>query len=806
MRWLLGWLVLGCCIASPQLSASQPDDPPRVLVLNSYSAGFAWTDHIVDGIKSVFADEEDLTLRMEFMDTKYINTDAHYSLLRDLYRNKFDPAEFDVIIATDDDALIFLRKYRSELFPGTPVVFCGVNNFTPHKVAGFDRFTGVNEEPDMASTIEVILRLLPNTHTINVITDTLTTGLMERRAVERIVPQFSSRKLAFNYIDNVSMGELQATLAALEPGNVGIFISFFMDSDGIAYTPREALSSIINASAIPIFGASDYQLGDGVVGGMMRSSRYQGEVAARLAKRVLSGEPISSIPVVQKSPNAYMFDYQQLKRFDIDLSLLPEGSILINEPETFYYKYKQIIFSVLAIMVILVAYIVVLLFNINKRKRAQNGLRKIIDASTSVFQFHTPDVFLSGLRGQLKSLIDANDDAIFLKANQGACVGGEQLLVVDMPPGDGTPLGAPDNYLDRQEVRHLLEQAVKNNKTVFSKDKLSCAVVFDNHSLPSNLVYLQSKSRFDDLDVDLLEIFASTVSMAFNNLEKQKIEESLEMARQIQMSMLPHHFDEFTNNFGIDLHALVKPAKEVAGDFYDFFAIDDNHLCFVVGDVSGKGVPASLFMAMTKTLIRSASENNPSPEKILFKVNNELARDNEQMMFVTVIIAILDNRSGEMQMSNAGHNPPYLLSKGVLSEVGKQGGAALGIMPDEEYAAEAIRFVAGDRFFAYSDGITEAFDSDGVMFEEARLEEALKGIGDLSSAEFSDGVLEKVDHFVRGAPQSDDITLLNFRLGRQCRPVLQPDQPDPNIGDSQRANAGKRHEAEYHHRGVRHGS
>lgn len=801
MRGIVILLTLCFSLGAMDAGAARGDplgrsDATQVLVLNAYSTGYAWTDNIVEGIQSVFSSAPDVVLRMEFMDTKYINTDKHYRLLRDLYQNKFAPDDFDVVIATDDDALLFLRKYREELFPRTPVVFCGVNNFTPAKVEGFDLYTGVNEEPDMASTLNAIIQLLPDTHTIHVITDTLTTGLLERKAFERIAPQFENRVMRFNYIDDVAMHELQSTLADLGPGNVAIFISFFMDADGVPFTPQEALPAITSASSIPVFGAVDYQLGDGVIGGMMRSSRYQGETAARLAKRVLDGEAIANIPVVQESPNVYMFDYAQLKRFDIDLSRLPAGSILINEPETFYYKYKRLIFTVIGIMALLVAYIVVLLFNINKRKRAQQGLRKIIDASTSVFQFHTPDVFLTGLRSQLKSLIDVNDDALFLKTSQGQTAGGDQLLVVDMPTRNEMEVkgGEAVNYLDQEEVRQLLENAVKSKKTVFSKDKLNCAVVFDNHSLPSNLVYLRSKSKFDDLDVDLLEIFASTVSMAFNNLEKQKIEESLEMARQIQQSMLPHHFDEFTANFGIDLHALVNPAKEVAGDFYDFFAIDDHHLCFVVGDVSGKGVPASLFMAMTKTLIRSASENNPSPEKILFKVNNELARDNEQMMFVTVIIAVLDSRNGEMRMSNAGHNPPYLLTAGELREVGAHGGAALGIMPDEEYESEGIRFGGEERFFAFSDGVTEAFDNDGAMFEEARLEAALRDSKDLPCQEFSRAILSAVSRFTRGAAQSDDITILNFRMGMEsehpgasgaARGGLQPAAVDPSIPDSQ---------------------
>jgi len=142
---------------------------------------------------------------------------------------------------------------------------------------------------------------------------------------------------------------------------------------------------------------------------------------------------------------------------------------------------------------------------------------------------------------------------------------------------------------------------------------------------------------------------------------KEKIESELRMAREIQLDIIPRTFPPFPERKEFDLYAIIEPAKEVGGDFYDFFFIDENNLCIVIGDVSGKGVPAALFMAVTRTLIKSKTSKNLNPEQVLARVNEDLSIDNTTSMFVTIFLAIFNTQTGELRYSNGGHNVPYLL-------------------------------------------------------------------------------------------------------------------------------------------------
>ena len=160
---------------------------------------------------------------------------------------------------------------------------------------------------------------------------------------------------------------------------------------------------------------------------------------------------------------------------------------------------------------------------------------------------------------------------------------------------------------------------------------------------------------------------------------KERIESELKIARDIQMSMVPKLFPPFPHRPEFDLYATLVPAREVGGDFYDFFFIDDNHLCFAIGDVSGKGIPAALFMAVTRTLFRTTASKVSRPDEILSLLNRELCRDNDSCMFVTVFCAILDIRTGEVEYSNGGHNLPYFVSHAETRPLKNTGGMALGI-------------------------------------------------------------------------------------------------------------------------------
>lgn len=242
---------------------------------------------------------------------------------------------------------------------------------------------------------------------------------------------------------------------------------------------------------------------------------------------------------------------------------------------------------------------------------------------------------------------------------------------------------------------------------------------------------------------------------------KELIEGELSVAREIQMSIVPKIFPPFPEREEFDLYAVLEPAKEVGGDLFDFFLMDDDHLCFTVGDVSGKGVPASLFMAVTKTLIKAKADINMGPEEILCHVNNELCDDNESCMFVTVFLGILNISTGRIVFSNGGHNTPYLLrANGEIEIIPKVPGLALGVMEEYPYRSTELKLNEGDSLVMFTDGIPEAMNPAGDLLSEARLEEILRGSEKKNAREQVQHILDCTRRFADGASQSDDITLM----------------------------------------------
>lgn len=245
---------------------------------------------------------------------------------------------------------------------------------------------------------------------------------------------------------------------------------------------------------------------------------------------------------------------------------------------------------------------------------------------------------------------------------------------------------------------------------------------------------------------------------------KEKIESELRIAREIQLSMIPHTFPPFPDLPQISLYARLKSAREVGGDLYDFFQIEKNKFCFAIGDVSGKGVPASLFMAVTRTLLRSIADKVTSAAEIMENLNKSLAFNNESSMFVTFFLGIIDLESGTLQYSNAGHNPPVLIKQNGevhLFETAKA--IPLGLFEDFVYPASEIDLHNGDLIFAYTDGVTEAENDQSQLFGESRMLEAIKNFkksnnpGDLILA-----METAIDAHVKGFLQSDDITMMSI--------------------------------------------
>jgi len=246
---------------------------------------------------------------------------------------------------------------------------------------------------------------------------------------------------------------------------------------------------------------------------------------------------------------------------------------------------------------------------------------------------------------------------------------------------------------------------------------------------------------------------------------KERMESELRIAHDIQLSLVPKIFPPFPNNEEFDIYAVLEPAKEVGGDFYDFFFVDETHFCVVIGDVVGKGVPAALLMAVVKTLVKTYAVETKRPELILEKVNKEIARDNEACLFVTVFLSILDIKTGDFAYANAGHNYPFLIKKGENPEpMPKAGAVAVGIFGDTVYKSDTVNLSSGDIVCMYTDGVTEAFNKNEEQFSDERLSVSLKACMLASPKDIVSNVLKDIRSFTGSRPQSDDITMLILKL------------------------------------------
>jgi sigma-B regulation protein RsbU (phosphoserine phosphatase) len=271
----------------------------------------------------------------------------------------------------------------------------------------------------------------------------------------------------------------------------------------------------------------------------------------------------------------------------------------------------------------------------------------------------------------------------------------------------------------------------------------------------ANKALAQKSEKLERLSTQLAE----TVDLV--TASKDRMEAELNFAREIQMSLVPLTFPPFPEHGEFSIYASLSPAREVGGDFYDFYMLDENRLAFCIGGVAGKGVPSALFMAVTKTLIKSKESDEPSPANVLTQVNDELSRSNNESMFVTVFLGMLELQTGELRFSNAGHNPPYLRrANGGVVPLADRHGPVLGVVEDLVYSEGQGTLESGDLLFLYTDGVTEAISADGSLYTDQRLLDLLKE----SKAEGPESlvrlVFESVREFERGAEQADDVTAL----------------------------------------------
>ena len=331
------------------------------------------------------------------------------------------------------------------------------------------------------------------------------------------------------------------------------------------------------------------------------------------------------------------------------------------------------------------------------------------------------------------------------------------LSDINMPEMDGLTLLAKVNELKNPAMKCIMVSAygdMDNIRSAMNKG------AFDFATKP---IDLDDLSRTIEKAIEQVRYIRES-QQEHNQLES--IKNDLAIAGEIQQTILPRSFPPFPElTEVVDIYASMTPAKDVGGDFYDFFQIDDERIGLVIADVSGKGVPASLFMAVSRTLLRATALRGVSSAECLTYANKLLCKESLDSMFVTVFYGIYHYKTGMMDYTNAGHNPPYLLRGGRTVEcLSVSSNFVVGVFDDIEFESNTLTFGIGDTLLLYTDGVTEAFNDKREQFSESNLQDILASMHESSSAkEVVTSVLQSVKIFSGDYPQSDDITLLSLQ-------------------------------------------
>jgi len=326
-------------------------------------------------------------------------------------------------------------------------------------------------------------------------------------------------------------------------------------------------------------------------------------------------------------------------------------------------------------------------------------------------------------------------------------------------------ISIPDAYADSRFSPQF------DKETGFKTRSILCAPLLSPAGDLVGVIQLLNRAGGDTFGGDseeILRAFASIAGVAIDRarlvsaaIEAKRAEENLRLAHDIQMSMLPR---VFPTEAGLDMSAALTPARSVGGDFYDVLRVGER-VWFAVGDASGKGVGAALFTAMTLTLFRATAKIAKDPGEALARINQELSRDNDAMMFVTVFAATLDIATGEVVFANAGHPPPYVLRPEGAVALETTVAPALGVIEDAEYAVGRMHLGPGDGLFLYSDGVTEAQNPAGDLWGTEPLEAFLRVHFSANCETLTRGLVVEVDQFAAGAPPADDLTVMALRRG-----------------------------------------
>ncbi len=455
---LLATIVVGSAYAAESNAAY------RVLYINSYNRGYAWSDAVERGLSEALnASGRRIELSVEYLDSRRLPDHGQIALLADALASKYRDYRHDLVVVSDNDAFAFAMKYRAQLFPGLPIVFCGYNAFRPEVLKGVSGVTGVNEEVDFAGTVELALSMHPATTSLVFVVSTATaSGARNLAAAQKIVTAAFSQRYRIVLLKDLSMQAIKQGLAGLGGGHLVFLVGEATDFRGDSYASRqEYAGEIAAASPVPVYSFWDFFLGSGVLGGQVITGLDQGRAAAALSLKILSGTPADSVPVLMQTPTTAMFDFAAMKRFGIREDALPRGSTVINRSDSFYEKYRRYVWTTAAAFLFLCFVVLVLASLLRRAKRLETELRTS-ENRFRVLVEQAPEAIVV-FDADAGRMVDANANALRLTG-----YGREALFALKLEQLYSPD--QPDGYPWLAGVRANIERVLAGEQIVFERN------------------------------------------------------------------------------------------------------------------------------------------------------------------------------------------------------------------------------------------------------------------------------------------------------------------------------------------------
>lgn len=348
----------------------------NILLLHSYHSDMTWVKNIEDAIKDELKPgKNDYLIHKEYMDTKRHNSKEYYEALVDIYKKKYSNKNIDLILSSDNNAFDFLIKNRDEIFGEVPVVFSGVNNFDNKMLEGEEKFTGVAEQFSAKETVDTILKLHPDTEEIFIINDYLKTGRAWQKDIEEALKGYE-KKVKLTYNDNLTLEELKKKVDSLGDKSAVLMGVYFADKNG-QYTTYEKIGKyLLGDSKAPVYALLNFNVNNNVIGGKVIGGYTQGKAMSASAKKVLEGKNPDSIPITYSSANEFIFNYPGMQKHDIQESMLPEGSKVINKPYSIFKQYRELLVGLLILFASIAVILLIITLYIKAKESDKASYRE----------------------------------------------------------------------------------------------------------------------------------------------------------------------------------------------------------------------------------------------------------------------------------------------------------------------------------------------------------------------------------------------------------------------------------------------